>query len=184
LAARFDTLFTANSAVSARSDLLSERTPPPQPNGANGAHGVPTLHLANFTPFRLNRLASGVSDHLADMYQRRFGLEIPEWRVIATVGQAWSCTAQHIADSARMHKTRVSRAIAHLVKRGLIERASNADDRREMALRLTQEGRALYEELVPVALERERALLACLSEEELRSFNEGLAKLEEFLGLA
>jgi hypothetical protein len=37
---------------------------------------------------------------------------------------------------------------------------------------------------VPLALERERALLACLSEEELRAFNEGLGRLEEFLGLA
>jgi DNA-binding MarR family transcriptional regulator len=182
VAARFDTLFAANGALSARTELLPDRPPLPT-NGANGAHGVATLHLANFAPFRLNRLASGVSDLLSDIYRRRFGLEIPEWRVIATVGQAWTCTAQHIADSARMHKTRVSRAIAHLVQRGLIERTSNADDRREMALRLTAAGRALYEELVPVALERERELLSCLSEEELRAFNEGLTKLEEFLGL-
>ena len=101
-----------------------------------------------------------------------------------TVGPAWSCTAQQVADSTRMHKTRVSRAIAHLVKRGLIERTSNADDRREMELSLTKEGRAMYAELVPLALERERALLSCLSEDELRAFNEGLERLEEFLRLA
>jgi DNA-binding MarR family transcriptional regulator len=83
-----------------------------------------------------------------------------------------------------MHKTRVSRAIANLVKRDLIERTSNADDRREMELRLTKSGRAMYTELVPLALERERALLASLNEEELRSFNEALNRLEEFLGLA
>ena len=83
-----------------------------------------------------------------------------------------------------MHKTRVSRAIANLVKRDLIERTSNADDRREMELRLTKSGRAMYQELVPLALERERALLACLGEEDLRSFNEALDRLEEFLGLA
>jgi DNA-binding MarR family transcriptional regulator len=96
----------------------------------------------------------------------------------------WSCTAQHVADTTRMHKTRVSRAIASLVKRDLIERTSNADDRREMELRLTKAGRAMYTELVPLALERERALLASLNEEELRSFNEALDRLEEFLGLA
>ena len=176
MAARFDTLFAGASAVSVRNEVFADEI-------TARAH-PPALLLTNFTPFRLNRLATGVSEHLSAVYKQRFGLEIPEWRVIVTVGPAWGCTAQHVADSTRMHKTRVSRAIAHLVKRGLIERTSNADDRREMELRLTKAGRAMYSELVPLALERERALLACFSEEELRAFSEGLERLEEFLGLA
>jgi DNA-binding MarR family transcriptional regulator len=185
VAARFDTLFAGASALSVRNEIFADEiaarasTVPP----ANHPP-LPTLLLGNFTPFRITRLATGVSDHLATLYKQRFGLEVPEWRVIVTVGSAWTCTAQHIADSTRMHKTRVSRAIAHLVKRGLIERTCNADDRREMELRLTKSGRAMYAELVPLALERERALLACFSEEQLRCFNEGLERLEEFLGLA
>jgi len=182
VAARFDTLFAGASAVSVRNEIFADEiaaraSPTP-------AHPTPALLLTNFAPFRLNRLATGVSEHLSDVYKQRFDLEIPEWRVIVTVGPAWSCTAQHIADTTRMHKTRVSRAIAHLVKRGLIERTSNADDRREMELSLTTAGRSMYAELVPLALERERALLSCLSEEELRAFHEGLERLEEFLGLA
>jgi DNA-binding MarR family transcriptional regulator len=177
LDARFDTLFAAASPVSARGEILAD-------DRAACTTETPSLHLSNFMPFRLNRLATSVSENLSDVYRRRFGLEIPEWRVIATVGPAWSCTAQHIADSTRMHKTRVSRAITHLVKRDLVERASNVDDRREMELRLTQSGRAMYAELVPLALERERALLSCLSDEQLRAFNEGLGLLEEFLELA
>ena len=177
VAARFDTLFAGASALSVRNEIFADEI-------SARPTGTPVLLLTNFTPFRLNRLATGVSDHLSEVYKQRFGLEIPEWRVIATVGPAFSCTAQHIADSTRMHKTRVSRAISHLVKRDLIERASNADDRREMELRLTKAGRAMYAELVPLALERERALLACLNEEELRAFTEGLDRLEEFLGLA
>lgn len=179
MAARFDTLFAGASAVSVRNEIFADEIA-----ARANAITTPSLFLTNFTPFRLNRLATGVSDHLSEVYKHRFGLEIPEWRVIATVGPAWSCTAQHIADSTRMHKTRVSRAIAHLVKRGLIERTSNADDRREMELRLTKAGRAMHAELVPLALERERALLSCLTEEEFRAFSEGLERLEEFLGLA
>ncbi|HET9388196.1 MAG TPA: MarR family transcriptional regulator [Steroidobacteraceae bacterium] len=143
-----------------------------------------TLHLPGFVPFRLNRLAVAVSDHLAGIYRERFGLEIPEWRVMATVGPLRGCTAQYIAASARMHKTRVSRAIANLVRRGLIERASSPDDRREMALRLTRPGRRMYRELVPLALDRERQLLACLTAAQRRAFTRGLTVLEEFLGLA
>lgn len=176
MAAQFDTLFAGASAVSVRNEIFADEITARPPS-------TPTLLLTNFTPFRLNRLATAVNDDLSGVYKQRFGLEIPEWRVIATVGPAWSCTAQHIADTTRMHKTRVSRAISHLVKRDLIERASNADDRREMELRLTKAGRAMYTELVPLALERERALLACFNEEELRAFTDGLDRLEEFLGL-
>jgi DNA-binding MarR family transcriptional regulator len=180
VAAQFDTPFGGASAVSVRNEIFAEEIAA----RASTLPAPPTLQLTNFTPFRLNRLATGISDHLAQVYKQRFGLEIPEWRVIATVGPAWTCTAQHVADTTRMHKTRVSRAIAHLVKRGLIERTCNADDRREMELRLTKTGREMYTEIVPVALEQERALLACLGEEELRAFSGGLERLEEFLGLA
>ena len=143
----------------------------------------PALKLAHFVPFRLNRLAVEVSEHLAAIYRERFGLDIPEWRVMATVGPERGCTAQYIAGSTRMHKTRVSRAIAHLEERGLMTRVTSEADRREMELRLTRAGRRMYEELVPLALERERALLASMTSQELDGFVGGLDRLEKFLGL-
>ena len=144
---------------------------------------TPPLQLGDFVPFRLNRLAAEVSEHLATVYRERFGLEIPEWRVMATVGPERGCTAQYIARSTRMHKTRVSRAIAHLEKRGLMTRVTSSADRREMELRLTKAGRRVYAELVPLALERESILLACMSREQLRAFVAGLDCLETFLKL-
>jgi DNA-binding MarR family transcriptional regulator len=141
-----------------------------------------SLELCAFVPFRLNRLATGVSQYLAAIYQDRFGLDIPQWRVMATVGGR-ACTAQHIAASTRMHKTRVSRAIAELEARDLIERASNEQDRRERQVRLTKAGRRMYAELVPLALERERSLLTCLTPGQLQGFLEGLRALEKSLHL-
>jgi DNA-binding MarR family transcriptional regulator len=147
------------------------------------AENAPPLQLDDFVPFRLNRLAAEVSEHLAEIYRARFGLDIPEWRVMATVGPERGCTAQHIARSTRMHKTRVSRAIAHLEERGLMTRVTNSADRREMELRLTRAGRRVYGELVPLALERENSLLACMSQDQLRAFTAGLDRLETVLGL-
>jgi DNA-binding MarR family transcriptional regulator len=152
-------------------------------SSASRSPDAPALQLGDFVPFRLNRLAAEVSEHLATIYRERFGLEIPEWRVMATVGPERGCTAQYIARSTRMHKTRVSRAIAHLEKRGLMTRVTSSADRREMQLRLTKAGRRVYAELVPLALERESILLACLTREQLRAFTTGLDCLETFLGL-
>jgi DNA-binding MarR family transcriptional regulator len=142
-----------------------------------------SLELAGFVPYRLNRIAVGVSNHLSDIYRERFGLDVPEWRVMATVGSRHGCTAQYICESTRMHKTRVSRAIAHLEERELVERVPSAADRREREVRLTKAGRRLYAELVPLVLERERELLTCLSKEQLRGFVAAMEALEGFLGL-
>ncbi len=142
-----------------------------------------TLELAAFVPFRLNRLADGVSQHLAVIYRKRFGLDIPQWRVMATVGSKHGCTAQYIAASTRMHKSRVSRAIGELEARALIERASSGEDRRQRQVHLSRSGRRMYSELVPLALEREAALLACLGPERLAGFMVGVETLERFLEL-
>jgi DNA-binding MarR family transcriptional regulator len=146
-------------------------------------HARATLHLPSFVPFRLNRLAVAVSHYLSAIYRERFGLDIPEWRVLVTVGPERGCTDQYIAGSTRMHKTRVSRAIAHLVELGLMERTSSTHDRRAMELRLSKAGRRMYQELVPLALERERTLLSCLNKDELRGFLLALENLERFLDL-
>jgi len=150
----------------------------------SASNGRATLHLPEFVPFRLNRLAVAVSDHLSAIYRERFGLQIPEWRVMATVGLVRDCTARYVGESTRMHKTRVSRAIAALVRRGLVERAPRASDKREMPLRLTRMGRRMYTALVPLALEREQALLVCLTTAQRHAFQQCLGRLEEFLGLA
>ena len=108
------------------------------------------LDLFRFVPFRLNRLAAEVSAALSSEYQERYGLDIPEWRVLATLGfRNDACTAQYIAHCTRTHKSTISRAVTALMKRQLVERVENEDDRREFALRMTRKGKALYEELIP-----------------------------------
>jgi DNA-binding MarR family transcriptional regulator len=141
------------------------------------------LQLNEFVPFRLNRLAIAVSEQLSEIYRERFDLEIPEWRVLVTAGQLPECTAQQIVASTRMHKTRVSRAVAALTRRKLIERSAREHDAREFSLRLTSAGRQIYAALAPLALKRERSLLACLSESERHGFIQALTRLEESLGL-
>ena len=142
-----------------------------------------TFLLANFVPFRLNRLADAVSQDLSEIYRDRFGLEIPEWRVLVTVGQRRECTAQQVAASTRMHKTRVSRAVASLTKRKLIERVACAEDGRELRLSLTKAGYNVYEVLVPLALKRERTLLSKMSNVHSQAFIAALSELEGALGL-
>lgn len=142
------------------------------------------LDLFSFVPFRLNRLAAEVSAELSSEYRDRYGLDIPEWRVMATLGfRDEACTAQYIAYCTRTHKSTISRAVAHLLEEQLIERVENAEDRRELALQLTRKGRALYEELIPQLLRKEQDIMSCLTAAERKDFANALGKIEKQLDL-
>ena len=142
------------------------------------------LDLFHFVPFRLNRLAAEVSSALSGEYQARYGLDIPEWRVLATLGfRDEACSAQYIAHCTRTHKSTISRAVTALMTRQLVERVENADDRREFRLRLTRQGKTLYEELIPRLLRKEQEILACLSAQERKEFAALLGKIEQSLEL-
>lgn len=142
------------------------------------------LDLFRFVPFRLNRLAAEVSSALSGEYQARYGLDIPEWRVLATLGfRNDACSAQYIAQCTRTHKSTISRAVTALMTRQLVERVENADDRREFRLRLTRQGKTLYEELIPRLLRKEQEILACLSAQERKDFAALLGKIEQSLEL-
>ncbi|WP_291869562.1 MarR family transcriptional regulator [Bradyrhizobium sp.] len=145
---------------------------------------MPKLDLFSFVPFRLNRLAAEVSSALSVEYQERYGLDIPEWRILATLGfRNEACSAQYIAHCTRTHKSTISRAVTALMKRQLVERVENADDRREFALRMTRKGKTLYEELIPRLRRREQEILSCLSAQERRDFATLLGKIENSLDL-
>jgi DNA-binding MarR family transcriptional regulator len=139
---------------------------------------APLIALERFLPYRLNVLAASVSNALAQIYAERFGITIPAWRVIATLGQFGVRTGRDIAAHAVMHKSTVSRAVALLVERGLVRRETNAQDAREDLLALTPEGRAVYEALAPEALAFEERLLSSLTAPERETLFAILARLE------
>jgi len=142
------------------------------------------LDLFRFVPFRLNRLAAEVSAALSSEYQQRYGLDIPEWRVLATLGfRSDACSAQYIAHCTRTHKSTISRAVTALMKRQLVERVENENDRREFALRMTRKGKALYQELIPRLKRREQEILSCLSAQQRKDFGLLLGKIESSLDL-
>jgi DNA-binding MarR family transcriptional regulator len=148
-------------------------------HGRNGLKAAAPLRLEAFLPYRLNVLAAAVSEGLARVYSERFGLDIPGWRVLATLGQFGAVTSKTIGAHSRMHKTKVSRAVAELESRGLVARKSSPGDRREALVSLTEKGAATYREIVPLALDYEQQVLAAFPAEEARRLEATLDRLAE-----
>jgi DNA-binding MarR family transcriptional regulator len=142
--------------------------------------------LEQFVPYQLSFLANRVSASIARHYETRFGLSIPQWRIIAVLGEMGQSTAQHIAQRTAMDKTTVSRAVRALAARKLVQRALLAEDARASTLTLTKKGRDIYQEVTPFALACEQSLLAGFSAADrmhlsrlLKKLNAGAAVLSD-----
>jgi DNA-binding MarR family transcriptional regulator len=141
------------------------------------------LRLETFLPYRLNRAAAVSSQHFSRIYQAEFGLTVPEWRVLATLGQVGRATATEIGRHSAMHKTKVSRAVTALQKRRWVTRETDDLDRRIEHLTLSAAGHGAFRRLAPKMLAHEEALMDRLSARERDALLQGLAVLEKALGI-
>lgn len=139
----------------------------------------PALRLEDFLPYLLNVAASLISQALSRIYADRYRIGVPEWRVLVTLGQYGVMTSTQIGLHSHMHKTKVSRAVAALEKRRLLSRRANPADMRESLLSLTPTGRAVYEDLVPDAVDFARRLTAAIDPADRAAFDRALRRLIE-----
>lgn len=136
------------------------------------------LKLDEFLPYRLSIASNRVSDAIADTYRALFGLRIPEWRLVAVLAESEGLTQQALGARTRMDKVTVSRAAIALAERGLVVRAPNPGDQRSHLLTLSADGRALYAEVAPKALEMETRVFGTFDRHELETFRAMLARIE------
>ncbi len=137
----------------------------------------PALELDEYLPFRLSVASNGVSRLIARAYEDRFGLSIPQWRLMAVLAEG-GLTPQAIVARTAMDKVTVSRAANGLEGRRLVARTANAADGRSHSLALTETGRRLHGEIAPLALAYEAALLTGLAPAEVAQLKRLLQRLE------
>jgi DNA-binding MarR family transcriptional regulator len=139
---------------------------------------TPLLKLDDFLPHRLNVLSSLVSQALTRVYGQ-YGIGIPEWRILVSLGQFGMMTGKAIGARTHMHKTKVSRAVAQLEQRKLLVRRANRADLREAFLSLTPAGRTVYEELAPRALDFTLRLSEVVAPADRAAFDRAMTLLTE-----
>ncbi len=135
------------------------------------------LRLDDFLPYQLNVVSSLVSQALSRLYAERYGIGVPEWRVLVTLGEFETMTGKAVGEHSHMHKTKVSRAVALLEKRKLVVRRVNRSDLRESFLSLTPEGRAIYDDLAPGAVAFARHLTEAIDPADRDAFVRALERV-------
>lgn len=135
------------------------------------------LILERFLPYRLSVVTNRISGALSRHYAERFGISIPEWRVVANLGRHPGLTANDVVERSAMDKVTVSRAVAALEGKGLLSRVRDDGDKRKSRLTLSEKGERVYAEIAPLALGFERDLLTGLTAEEAAQLDRIIDKL-------
>ncbi len=140
------------------------------------------LRLEHFLPYRLSILTNIISNSFSDTYKEKFQLSITEWRILAVLGEYPGVSADEVSTKTQMEKSSLSRAIAKLIRRKLIQREFSQIDQRRSILTLTESGLSIYNKVVPLAVEFERQLLKCFSGSEYEQFSKLLERLFQHVG--
>lgn len=152
-------------------DIIDGKRPSELPTGDGD------FVLESFMPFKLAVLSETVSKLIARDYSERFGVTMAEWRVLALVSQYDEVRAQTVVDKTPMDKVAVSRAVASLVQKGLLEKRTSPSDRRSAFLHLNAKGTEIAHAIQSVAIAHSDDVLQVLSTQEQEQLHQLLDKL-------
>ena len=136
------------------------------------------LPLQTFLPYQLSIASELTSRAFSRTYEQRFGIDIPEWRVLAVLGEKSPQTTQDVIGRTAMDRVRVSRAVIKLAGKKLITRKAPPHDQRAQVLSLSRRGAAMYQELIPLARSMQDRLISLLTADEAVVLDRLLIKLQ------
>ena len=159
-------------------------TKPRRPRLAETPDASPgrTLDLERYVPAFITFIANKLSNSATTFYQRNFGVNVTEWRIMSLLAIEPGIPASRICHVIGFNTGPVSRTLAMMEKRGLIAIRTDPNDGRSHSIALTARGRATHDKVIVAALERERRLLSCLDKQEQEVLIDLLRRLHENLG--
>jgi DNA-binding MarR family transcriptional regulator len=133
---------------------------------ATRAENTGVLDLEHYVPALITFIANKLSRSATVLYQKRFGVNVTEWRILALLAIEPGIPASRICHVIGFDKGPVSRTLSMMQQRGLVAIKTDPRDGRTHSISLTPKGRATHDDIIGIALERERRLLACLQKQE------------------
>ncbi len=146
----------------------------PRPPGA-------VIDLGRYVPAFLTWIANKLSRGASQHYLAVFDVGIETWRCLVLLAIEGTISAQKVSKIIGMDKASVSRTFKSMQSRGLIVVGLDEADGRLRLATLTPRGRRLHNQIIGVALERERVFLSVLSDGERETLICLLKRLHEHL---
>jgi DNA-binding MarR family transcriptional regulator len=149
---------------------------------ASGAGTGQMLDLERYVPAFVTFIANKLSRSATTFYQKRFGVNVTEWRIMSLLAIEPGIPASRICHVIGFDKGPVSRTLTMMQNRDLIAIRTDPKDGRSHSISLTAKGRATHDKVIVAALDRERRLLSCLNKSEQEVLIDLLRRIHENLG--
>ncbi|MGX7894585.1 MarR family winged helix-turn-helix transcriptional regulator [Tsuneonella sp. HG222] len=120
-----------------------------------------------------NRLMQPFSMHLS----HRYNISVNEFRLLMAIGRLGEAASHELAEHTGVNAMSVSRAVGTLQRHGRITVETDPANRRRKVLRLTAEGRRLYEIMLPQTQGVADFLLEGMSEDEITKLDEIVTRM-------
>jgi len=141
-----------------------------------------TLQLHRWFPYRFSWIANEVSLCLHHVYNARWGISVPGWRIITVLAEYAPLAAKDVAAETAMDVVQVTRAVTELFRKRLVLRREDPVDRRRVSLELSAAGHRLYQEVVPYARQLEEELLKGMNKGQREALSELLDLVQQNAG--
>ncbi len=150
---------------------------PPKPKSYIAEGTTNELHISYQITVVANLMAFG---NRAENV-KQFGINFREWRVLGCIGQMGPQTARQIVDEVHQDKATISRAIAELCEKGLVTKLTNKMHKRSPLIWMTEEGKAVYDRILPAFVEQANQFTNILSAKEKQQLCDVLDKLKDHI---
>jgi DNA-binding MarR family transcriptional regulator len=139
------------------------------------------VDLPNYAPAYFTWIANKLSGGASQAYLAAFGVGIETWRLLVLLAIERSLSANQACKVIGMDKASASRTFKSMQERGFITMGLDPQDGRLRVATITKEGRAVHDQILGVALDRDRALMAVLSSDERHTLLSLLRRLHDNL---
>ena len=160
-----DLSFMKNTAppVAARATKKPGQPKAPRTAGPDSGFVPSGLDLENYVPAYLTFVTTKLASGAASTYRKHFDVGIEIWRVLVMLALEEKVSVNMVCKLIGMDKGSVSRCFKSMYEKGLITFSSDPRDGRVRYATLTPAGREKHDQIQGVALERQRALLSCIT---------------------
>ena len=128
-------------------------------SGRTRAKSRDDIRLEEFLPYRFYLITASLSGLLLEKL-RPHGVTVQRWRVLMVVANHGPKSIGQLVDLTFIPQSGLSRVIDQMERDDLVSRSTAEHDSRVVQVHLTDNGRAIYQKLVPVVRDYADALTA------------------------
>ncbi len=138
------------------------------------------IKLEAFLPYRFYLITASLSGLLLEKL-RPHGVTVQRWRVLMVLANEGPKNISQLVDLTFIPQSGLSRVVDQMERDRLVVRSSTDEDSRRVTVSITDEGRAIYQQLVPVVRDYADALTRGFSKDERKNLAAFLGRVQSNL---